>query len=194
VLVPSPSPGCANRSCARAKASEKRASAVCLAALPPLHRLRRFVPLCPSFHRIPAWQGLAGPSVGHPAQPPAQAGSPRAGGTALRPGGLEYLQRRFLLIDERLGLSAGSGPRKPKRSRGRAGVCSRWAHGEDSPCEGCACPGARGAAASGSGKLQVPTAIINIVINLCEWFYSKFSCTEPSLGGVYHHFLPLPAL
>jgi len=38
-------------------------------------------------HRIPARQGLAGPSVGHPAQPPAQAGSPGAGGTAPRPGG-----------------------------------------------------------------------------------------------------------
>jgi len=38
-------------------------------------------------HRITAWQGLAGPSVGHPAQPPAQAGSPRAGCTAPRPGG-----------------------------------------------------------------------------------------------------------
>jgi len=37
--------------------------------------------------RIPAWQGLEGPSVGHPAQPPAQAGSPRAGCTAPRPGG-----------------------------------------------------------------------------------------------------------
>ena len=38
-------------------------------------------------HRIPAWQGLAGTSVGHPAQSPAQAGSPRAGCTAPRPGG-----------------------------------------------------------------------------------------------------------
>ena len=38
-------------------------------------------------HRIPAWQGLAGTSVGPPAQPPAQAGSPRAGGTGPRPGG-----------------------------------------------------------------------------------------------------------
>ena len=28
--------------------------------------------------RIPAWQGLEGPSVGHPVQPPAEAGSPRA--------------------------------------------------------------------------------------------------------------------
>jgi len=35
-------------------------------------------------HRIPAWSGLAGPSVGHPAQPPAQAGSPRAGQAAVR--------------------------------------------------------------------------------------------------------------
>ena len=41
----------------------------------------------PGFYRIPAWSGLAGPSVGHPAQPPAQAGSPRAGCTAPRPGG-----------------------------------------------------------------------------------------------------------
>ena len=49
-----------------------------------------------AFHRIPAWSGLAGPSGGPPAQPPAQAGSPRAGGTAPRPGGLEYLQRRRL--------------------------------------------------------------------------------------------------
>jgi len=38
-------------------------------------------------HRIPVWWGLAGTSVGHPAQPPAQAGSPTAGCTAPRPGG-----------------------------------------------------------------------------------------------------------
>ena len=38
-------------------------------------------------HRIPAWQGLEGTSVGHPTRPPAQAGSPRAGCTAPRPGG-----------------------------------------------------------------------------------------------------------
>ena len=38
-------------------------------------------------HRIAEWWGLGGPSVGHPAQPPAQAGSPRAGCTGLRPGG-----------------------------------------------------------------------------------------------------------
>jgi len=38
-------------------------------------------------HRIPAWQGLAGPSVGHPVQPPAEAGSPRAGCTGPFPGG-----------------------------------------------------------------------------------------------------------
>ena len=38
-------------------------------------------------HRIPAWSGSEGTSGGHPAQPPAQAGSPRAGGTAPRPGG-----------------------------------------------------------------------------------------------------------
>ena len=38
-------------------------------------------------HRITECLGLEGPSVGHPAQPPAQAGSPRAGGTAPRPGG-----------------------------------------------------------------------------------------------------------
>ena len=38
-------------------------------------------------HRIPECWGLAGPSVGHPAQPPAQAGSPRAGCTAPWPGG-----------------------------------------------------------------------------------------------------------
>ena len=38
-------------------------------------------------HRIPECLGLAGTSVGHPDQPPAQAGSPRAGCTAPRPGG-----------------------------------------------------------------------------------------------------------
>ena len=38
-------------------------------------------------HRITECLGLTGASVGHPAQPPAQAGSPRAGGTAPRPGG-----------------------------------------------------------------------------------------------------------
>lgn len=72
-----------------------------------------------------------------------------------------------------LGLSKGSGRRRPMRSHGQTGVCNQQAHGEDSPREGCAYPGAREAAASGSGKLQVPTAIINIVINICEWFYSK---------------------
>ena len=40
-----------------------------------------------AFHRITEWSGLAGTSVGHPAQPPAQAGSPTAGCTAPRPGG-----------------------------------------------------------------------------------------------------------
>ena len=40
-----------------------------------------------AFHRVTEWSGLEGTSVGHPAQPPAQAGSPRAGCTALRPGG-----------------------------------------------------------------------------------------------------------
>jgi len=33
------------------------------------------------------WSRLAGTSVGHPAQPPAQAGSPRAGCTGPCPGG-----------------------------------------------------------------------------------------------------------
>jgi len=50
-------------------------------------------------HRIPAWQALAGPSGDHLVQPPAQAGSPRAGCTAPRPGGAgispekEYISR-----------------------------------------------------------------------------------------------------
>ena len=97
------------------------------------------------------------------------------GGSSFPPSSSTFLAglSKFLLVDKRLRLSKGSGRRKPKRSRGQAGVRSRRAHGEDSPCEGCAYPGARGAAASGSGKLQVPTAIINIVINTCEWFYSK---------------------
>jgi len=38
-------------------------------------------------HRITEWSGLEGSSVGHPVQPPAQAGSPRAGCTGPRPGG-----------------------------------------------------------------------------------------------------------
>ena len=38
-------------------------------------------------HRIAECLGLEGTSVGHPAQPPAEAGSPRAGCTAPRPGG-----------------------------------------------------------------------------------------------------------
>jgi len=46
------------------------------------HRRLAVSPLLISGHRIPAWQGLEGTSVGHPAQPPAQAGSPRAGCTA----------------------------------------------------------------------------------------------------------------
>ena len=36
---------------------------------------------------ITKWSGLAGPSVGHPVQPPAEAGSPRAGCTGPHPGG-----------------------------------------------------------------------------------------------------------
>jgi len=38
-------------------------------------------------HRITECSGLEGTSVGHPVQPPAQAGSPRAGCTGPRPGG-----------------------------------------------------------------------------------------------------------
>ena len=38
-------------------------------------------------HRIRECQGLEGTSVGHPPQPPAQAGSPRAGCTGPCPGG-----------------------------------------------------------------------------------------------------------
>jgi len=38
-------------------------------------------------HRLTEWSGLEGTSVGHPVQPPAEAGSPRAGCTAPRPGG-----------------------------------------------------------------------------------------------------------
>ena len=38
-------------------------------------------------HRITEWRGLEGTSVGHPVQPPAQAGSPRAGCTGPCPGG-----------------------------------------------------------------------------------------------------------
>ena len=42
---------------------------------------------CQTEPELTEWQGLAGPSVGHPAQPPAEAGSPTAGCTAPRPGG-----------------------------------------------------------------------------------------------------------
>ncbi|KFR14664.1 Sterol regulatory element-binding protein cleavage-activating protein, partial [Opisthocomus hoazin] len=44
--------------------------------------------------RIPECWGLEGPSGGHPAQPPAQAGSPTAGCTALRPDGASVGQSR----------------------------------------------------------------------------------------------------
>lgn len=97
------------------------------------------------------------------------------GGSSSPPSSSTFLAglSKFLLVDKRLGLCKGSGRRKLKQSRGRAGVCNRQRHRQDLPFEGCAYPGARGAAVSGSGKLQVPTAIINIVINRCEWFYSK---------------------
>jgi len=51
-----------------------------------IHSLVKKLPQLLS-HRITECSGLAGPSVGHPAQPPAQAGSPTAGCTAPRPGG-----------------------------------------------------------------------------------------------------------
>jgi len=44
----------------------------------PLHR----------YHKITAWQGLEGTSVGHLVQAPAQAGSPRAGCTGPHPAGV----------------------------------------------------------------------------------------------------------
>jgi len=40
-----------------------------------------------SNHRITEWSGLTGTSVGHLVQPPAEAGSPRAGCTGPCPGG-----------------------------------------------------------------------------------------------------------
>jgi len=39
------------------------------------------------FHRITEWEGLEGPSGDHPAQPPAEAGSPTAGCRGPCPGG-----------------------------------------------------------------------------------------------------------
>ena len=39
------------------------------------------------YHRISEWSGLEGTSGGHPAQPPAEAGSPRAGCTGPCPSG-----------------------------------------------------------------------------------------------------------
>ena len=45
-----------------------------------------FFSLKNGFHRITECSGLAGTSVGHLVQPPAEAGSPRAGCTAPRPG------------------------------------------------------------------------------------------------------------
>jgi len=53
-----------------------------------------------SYHRIPAWQGLAGPSVGHPAQPPPKQGHPEQGAQHRVQVGLEYLQRRRLYCHE----------------------------------------------------------------------------------------------
>jgi len=52
-------------------------------------RLQR-APFLPGRYRLEGfteWSGLVGTSVGHPAQPPGEAGSPRAGCTAPRPGG-----------------------------------------------------------------------------------------------------------
>ena len=45
------------------------------------------LPLFSQNHRITAWSGLEGTSVGHPVQPPAQAGSPSAGCTGPCPSG-----------------------------------------------------------------------------------------------------------
>ena len=69
------------------------------------------------------WWGLEGTSVGYPAQPPAQAGSPRAGCTAPRPGG------------------AGISPEKENISRG-GGRYSPWATPEDGieKCPSPCCP------------------------------------------------------
>ena len=56
-------------------------------SFPGLPRLPRDAALAESPYRITECLGLEGTSVGHPVQPPAQAGSPRAGCTAPRPGG-----------------------------------------------------------------------------------------------------------
>jgi len=51
-------------------------------------RLNPRLPVKPSiYHRITDWSGLEGTSGDHPAQPPAQAGSPRAGCRGPCPGG-----------------------------------------------------------------------------------------------------------
>jgi len=60
----------------------------CFALRPPRRAPHRAAgsPEPLELHRITERSGLAGTSVGPPAQPPAQAGSPRAGCTAPRPG------------------------------------------------------------------------------------------------------------
>jgi len=51
--------------------------------------------------RITAWWGLEGTSVGHPAQTPAQAGSPRAGCTGPCPGGSGISREKETTFSER---------------------------------------------------------------------------------------------
>ena len=64
------------------------------------------LPPCSQNHRLTAWSGLAGPSGGHPAQPPAQAGSPRA---AAQHRSERWGQKQVLLA----GFAPVAGPQDP---------------------------------------------------------------------------------
>ena len=86
-------------------------------------------------HRITECSGLEGTSVGHPAQPPAQAGSPRAGGTAPRPGrsGISPEKQNHRRLTSKCCISMQSPQYSGRKSEGRGWKCK--AQREVGPCQ-----------------------------------------------------------
>lgn len=107
---------------------------------------------CAHMHTEPGLEASSFP----PTSPAFLSGLSRA--FILKERGLPRPQRSSRCPEERLGARKGSG----RTSRGCA-------------AQGGFAPPRLHLARGGRGEIQVPMAIINIVINISEWFYSKLS-------------------